>query len=91
MYVGSTTVRGLHVLVYEAADLAMNEILADHAGRMGIGFTVDDGMRVTRPGRGVTACAAQPCRDRYRLAGAQSSHAPCGPAVPSEKHRSRPA
>jgi DNA gyrase/topoisomerase IV subunit B len=46
MYIGSTGERGLHQLVFEVADRAVNEVLIGRAGRVDITLTPDGGVRV---------------------------------------------
>ncbi|WP_310727946.1 ATP-binding protein [Streptomyces sp. N2A] len=53
MYVGSTGKRGLHQLVFEVADRAVNEVLASLAGSVDVTLTPDGGVRVADDGPGV--------------------------------------
>ncbi len=53
MYVGSTGERGLHNLVFEVADRAVNEVLAGRASRVDVALMPDGGVRVTDDGPGV--------------------------------------
>ncbi|MFJ9823019.1 DNA gyrase subunit B [Streptomyces sp. NPDC101160] len=53
MYVGSVGERGLHHLVHEAAEWALDEILCGTASRVGITLTADGGVRVTDDGTGL--------------------------------------
>ncbi|MFF7586061.1 DNA gyrase subunit B [Kitasatospora purpeofusca] len=50
MYIGSVGERGLHHLVFEAAESALNEILDGTAERVGITLTADGGVRITDDG-----------------------------------------
>ncbi|MFE2872173.1 ATP-binding protein [Embleya sp. NPDC059259] len=53
MYIGSTDERGLHHLVFEVADRAVNEILAARSGSIDITLTPDGGVCVADDGPGV--------------------------------------
>ncbi|MFF4345541.1 ATP-binding protein [Kitasatospora sp. NPDC001540] len=53
MYVGSAGERGLHQLVFEAAEQALNEILVGTAGQVEITLTADGGVRVADDGTGL--------------------------------------
>ncbi|MFG2570907.1 DNA gyrase subunit B [Streptomyces sp. NPDC048567] len=46
MYIGSTGPRGLHALVYEVADRAVNEALGGRATSVDVTLTADGGVRV---------------------------------------------
>lgn len=50
MYVGSTDERGLHRLVFTAADWAMDEVLAGRATRVEVALGADGGVRVAHDG-----------------------------------------
>lgn len=58
MYVGSTTGRGLHHLVYEAVLPSFEEALAGHADTIDVTITADGGVRVTDNGRGIPVAVA---------------------------------
>jgi DNA gyrase subunit B len=53
MYIGSTGERGLHHLVKELTDNAVDEALAGYSDRMIVTLTADGGVRVVDNGRGI--------------------------------------
>ena len=53
MYIGSTGPSGLHHLVYEVVDNAVDEALAGYATRIDITLLADGGCRVVDNGRGI--------------------------------------
>jgi DNA gyrase subunit B len=53
MYIGSTGERGLHHLVYEIVDNAVDEALAGYADLIDVTLLLDGGVRVVDNGRGI--------------------------------------
>jgi DNA gyrase subunit B len=53
MYIGSTGIRGLHHLVYEVVDNAVDEAMAGYCDRIIVELLADGGCKVSDNGRGI--------------------------------------
>ncbi|MFE2275449.1 ATP-binding protein [Streptomyces lavendulae] len=60
MYIGTTSERGLHQMVYEVVTYAVDEHLAGHADTINVTITADGGVRVADNGRGVPVEVREP-------------------------------
>ena len=53
MYIGSTGLAGLHHLIWEVVDNAVDEAMAGYCTRIGVTLLADGGCRVDDNGRGI--------------------------------------
>jgi len=65
MYIGTTGPKGLHHLIWEVVDNAVDEAMAGVCTRIEVDLLADGGVRVTDNGRGISVDIAHKLQRRW--------------------------